>query len=231
MIRKLGQLWMLAVLTTAGCQDKDKDKERTPAAPAPVVTDGCTPWSKLERCQHAGKAYAVGRVAAVASLGLARSSAAGRARAALANQEGKIELRGSEVPLFARCGSDSLALASAPLTEVQGGASLPACAATAVTAAPVPAEGCPPWTGRIAWREGRQVQAVAVVDGIQDQSLAARVGENRALGEAANVTRFSATLGGGGSSSVREGDPPAASSKETVACGGVFYVKVSVATP
>jgi len=180
------------LLALAGCPDRI-------AATSPGTGSGtgtgtgtgtlaaaCAPWARVARCQQAGRVFAVGRALGLGSVGLQRAALASRARAALlGSATGSRELHGSEVPLFARCGTEGLALASAPASELPDAAALPPCPA-AVSATPQPPAGCPPWSGRISWREGDTIFAVAAVDGVRNPALVARVGEGRAREEAAD---------------------------------------------
>jgi hypothetical protein len=185
----------------------------------------------MPRCQHGGRVYAVGRVGGVSNVGLQRTRAARSARVALfGSAHGKLEARASEVRFFARCGSEQLALASVPVSEVPGAATLPACPA-AISTAPDPAAGCPPWTARISWREAATIHAVAVVDGIANAALAERAGANRARVEAADVVHWTATVDGAGFVRSTQLGSVALSSSERALCGGLTYVKVSAAAP
>jgi hypothetical protein len=145
--------------------------------------------------------------------------------------QGRIELRGSEVPLFTRCGNESLALASAPSGEVPGGTALATCPAAVMAASPQAPSGCPPWTARISWREGKTIYSVAAVADVQSGSLAARAGENRARSEIANVIHYTATVGGGASVRTQEESAPTTSGTETATCDGATYVKAAATAP
>jgi hypothetical protein len=153
-----------------------------PVNPIPEV--GCAGgpgWLGLAPCRRGGAVYAQAHVPVGINGSLARTSAAERARlaaaeaAGLVDAEGRVLLRGAEVPQVHRCDDALYALARLPAEAP----ALPECT-DAVDEPAVAPDGCPEWTRGVAWRADGAWVGVAQVDGIKSPSLARTSAQGRA---------------------------------------------------
>lgn len=122
--------------TTTGTTTGSEPEE--PAGAPPSGKKGCVkraPWIEAAPCRDGAFIYAVGHVAGVRSLSLARETASARARHTLARLRAVPEtapLRDSEIVRSQRCGKHTYVLVRAP---AEGGSTVEACAASTAHAA------------------------------------------------------------------------------------------------
>ncbi|MCK6550282.1 hypothetical protein L6R52_30885 [Myxococcota bacterium] len=190
-------------------------------------------WMGLARCVHEGMIYAAGAVAGVKEIGLARSTAAERARKGLFPGVKDRPTETSEVVDFVRCHGTSYALARIRAPADAG--PLPACDPTVLVAEKLPGDPCPGWTRRVVWHEEDGQLAAVGAAMLRNASLADATAANRARAELARSIHDDPrahvhTPGHKHDHDEVPAEAPALSEigRERAVCDGVTYVKVSI---
>jgi hypothetical protein len=128
------------------------------AARPPKSCDGAPSWIGRPPCAAGGFIYAAGEADGSVT---SRDTAATRARKRLAlalgaHENDRHRLEGSEIDRLHECGGKTHALARVRAKPGE----LRACGPDEL-AAPILPRGCPPWSARMAWREGETLYGVA----------------------------------------------------------------------
>jgi len=215
------------------------DEEPSPPTqnvrPNPVAASGeaveaierCIGWALTEPvCRSGSDLVAFGLGEAIDSAGLARRSAASRARMELAEQLGRktsmIRLRGTRVPRIVPCGDRQLAVA---VMRAQIEAE-PCPSGLAQLGRPDAEPECPEWTRGFGEATGRSFLGVGAVSQVPNEALARQTARHRAINNALSVRET--VLRGG--APVRAATQASAklSSARSVRCGGTTFVEVEV---
>lgn len=190
-------------------------------------------WMGLERCAHEGMIYATGSVAGVKEIGLARTTAAQRARSGLFPGAKDRPTETAEVVDFVRCHGTSYALAR--IRVPADAAPLPACDPTRLVAERLPGDTCPGWTRRVVWHEEDGQLAAVGAAMLRNASLADATAANRARAELARAIHDDPkahvhTPGHKHEHDEVPAEAPALSEigRERAVCDGITYVKVSI---
>jgi hypothetical protein len=203
----------------------------TPPPPPPSVgpCERAPKWVGRPPCVEDGFLYAAGELPSKSASFLARSTAANRARRRLAQAMGahdndRFTLNNSEIDQIYACGGSVHALARVPSQNLD--IEFKKCGDAQLAPAPA-AEGCPDWTGRMAWREGDTFYSVVPSAKAKQRQLAERAALNRARQVASEMVEVELQLSPKGVKSFTKGSQLQQKGRTTAECNGARWFKVA----
>lgn len=209
---------------------------KKPLTIAEAKPTGCEPapvWVGIEACQLDGAVYATGRKTIQSSGRLTRAVVAARARSAagvaarIQAEDGNMRMKDAEVLYVHRCKDEWIGLA-----KVAGDppATLAGCPKDLLSKPPVVPKDCPPWVGRVGWKEGDTYHGVGSLPMKKNNPLAHSGAKARALTMARAVATSVVGVDGRSASIDSTSQGLGIMKNEVVACDGRIWAHVIAST-